>query len=69
MNSCIYVFSPILGYGDVWITGGGNSGRLEFKDQSGTWGTVCDIGFSQRVGEVACRQLEYKHLDKVIYNQ
>ena len=41
------------------ISGGGDSGRLEFKLSNGTWGTVCSQGFDDDAGDVACKQLGY----------
>ena len=49
--------SVVIGYGDLRISGGGRSGRLEFLD--GTWGSVCTTGFDDDAGDVACRQLGY----------
>jgi len=43
----------------VRISGGGDSGRLEFKLSNGTWGTVCSQGFDDDAGDVACKQLGY----------
>ena len=52
-------------YGDLRINGDGDSGRLEFKRSDGSWGTVCDDGFDNDAGDVACRQLGYKRLGSV----
>ena len=48
-----------LEYGDLRIDGGGRSGRLEIEDASGEWGTICDTGFDEDAGDVACSQLGY----------
>ena len=48
------------------IDGGGDSGRLEFKDRNGEWGTVCDHGFDREAGEVACKQMGYRRCDKIL---
>ena len=48
-----------LEYGDLRISGGGSSGRLEIQDRSGRWGTICDSGFDDNAGDVACSQLGY----------
>ena len=55
-NSCTY---NLLEYGDLRISGGGSSGRLEIQDRSGRWGTICDSGFDDNAGDVACSQLGY----------
>jgi len=52
-------------YGNPRISGGGNSGKLEFQRYDGSWGTVCDDGFDENAGEVACRELGYERLNKV----
>ena len=57
------------GYGEVRIEGGGESGRLEFKDNGGEWGTVCDHGFDREAGDVACKQMGYRRCDKVLDHQ
>jgi len=44
---------------DVWIEGGGYSGRLECRLENGTWGTVCTLGFEQNAATAACRQMGY----------
>ena len=51
--------SIILEYGDLRIDGGGSSGRLEIQDERGDWGTICDRGFDDDAGDVACSQLGY----------
>ena len=48
-----------VGYGDLRISGGGNSGRLEFRQYDGTWGYVCSTYFYSSAARVACRQLGY----------
>lgn len=48
------------GYGAVRINGGGDSGRLEFEDYNGDWGTVCDRGFDREAPNVARKQLGYR---------
>ena len=47
------------GYGDVRIQDGGSTGRLEFKQQDGTYGTVCSRGFDGHAANVACKQIGY----------
>ena len=65
----------ISGYGNLWITGAVLSegkpiqGRLEFEDHNGVWGTVCDVGFTKRAGNVACKQLGFVRAEKVLYKQ
>ena len=51
------VFS--IAFGDVRISEGHRSGRLEFQNDDGNWGTVCRGGFNNDAGDVACRQLGY----------
>lgn len=64
-----------LDYGDVRITGVNHlnnqsvEGRLEFQRHDGSWGTVCDKGFTTRVANVTCRQLGFLHAAKVLYNK
>ena len=54
---CIYIHC--VGYGALHISGGGKSGRLEFKQNDSTWGIVCDSGFDSNASLVACTQLGY----------
>ena len=56
MVICIDMY---VGYGDLRISGGGSSGRLEFRQYNGTWGYVCSRGFYNSAARVACRQLGY----------
>ena len=49
----------VLEYGDLRISGGGKSGRLEIQDEAGRWGTICSRGFDDDAGDVACSQLGY----------
>jgi len=58
-----------IDYGSLRITGGGDSGRLEFQDADGVWGTVCGHGFGDDAGDVACRQLGYLRAKDVLRNQ
>ena len=51
------------------INGGGNSGRLEMEDRSGRWGTICDSGFDDDAGDVACSQLGYDRSFDVYTNK
>ena len=60
---CVVV---LLGYGALRIFGGGDSGRLEFQLANGTWGTICDKGFDNDAGKVACRQLGYRRSSDVL---
>ena len=55
-----------IGYGDLRIDGGGESGRLEFRDYDGDWGTVCDHGFDREAADVACKQMGYRRSEKVL---
>ena len=61
MTTCLSTES----FGDVRITGGGDSGRLEFWSSSSRWGTVCRNGFNDDAADVACRQLDYVQSDDV----
>lgn len=69
------IFSRHSGYGDLWITGATVSqgkpiqGRLEFQNHDGSWGTVCDNGFTKQAGDVACKQLGFVRAEKVLYKQ
>jgi len=56
----------ITDYGDVRIYGGGDSGRLEFQRSDGTWGTVCNRGFDDDAGDVACKQLGYRRSTDIL---
>ena len=74
-NSEIFIMSIshgfhfILEYGDLRINGGGSSGRLEIEDRSGRWGTICDYGFDDDAGDVACSQLGYDRSSDVYTNR
>ena len=64
-----------LDYGDMRICNdngncGVKSGRLEFQDKDGTWGTVCNYGFDDNSNavQVACRQLGY-HTGNLLTDQ
>jgi len=59
----------LIGFGDLRIYGGGDSGRLEFQLDNGTWGTVCDDGFDDDAGDVACEQLGYRRSSDILYSQ
>ena len=61
MTSCLSTES----IGDVRITGGGDSGRLEFRISNFQWSTVCRNGFDDDAADVACRQLDYVRADDV----
>ena len=52
--------------GDLRLRAGdsASSGRLEVYLR-GAWGTVCDRGFGEEEGAVACRQLGYAGLDEI----
>ena len=51
------------------ISGGGESGRLEFREYDGEWGTVCDHGFNREAADVACKQMGYRRCDNVLMHQ
>ena len=53
------IISSYVAFGDLRISGGGKSGRLEFRRSSGSWVSVCRYGFDDDAGDVACRQLGY----------
>ena len=53
-NCCLFI-----AYGDLWIHGGGNSGQLQIQNSNGQWAAICDAGFDDDDGDVACRQLGY----------
>ena len=61
MTCCLSTAS----FGDVRIANGGDSGRLEFRNVDGRWGTVCRNGFDDDAADVACRQLDYVQSDDV----
>ncbi|XP_065913384.1 egg peptide speract receptor-like isoform X2 [Dysidea avara] len=64
------IASPSLAiYGSLRITDGGDSGRLEFQDDSGVWGTVCSNGFGDDAAYVACSQLGYHRAKDVLRNK
>ena len=62
-------FVALVDYGDLRIYGGGDSGRLEFRLDNGTWGTVCNEGFDDDAGDVACIQLGYRQSSDVFLSQ
>ena len=55
----VSMFSLIIAYGDLRISGGTDSGQLEFDSGYGDWGAICTSGFNDDAGDVACRQLGY----------
>ena len=55
----LYGYVGSVGFGDLRIAGGGRSGTLEFRQNNGTWGYVCNSGFDNNAARVACRQLGY----------
>ena len=57
----LFVWLCTVGYGDLLISGGGSSGRLQFRQYDGTWGYVCSRGFDNDAARVACRQLGYTY--------
>ena len=71
----LFYLWTILDYGDLWITGSDLNkgtpvqGRLEFEGHDGVWGTVCDVGFTERAGNVACKQIGFVRAEKVLYRQ
>ena len=54
-NNC-YLF---IAFGDLRIYEGGDSGQLQIQNSDGQWGAICDTGFDDDAGDVACRQLGY----------
>ena len=46
-------------YGDLQIFGGGECGRLDFRQHNGIWGSFCDNGFDVNATLVSCQQLGY----------
>ena len=52
-----YLFS--VGYGDIRI-GEGDYGELMFEDRDDNWKAVCNNGFDDNAGDVACKQLGFK---------
>lgn len=59
----------LVGFGNLRIYGGGDTGRLEFRLDNGTWGTVCNEGFDDQAGDVACAQLGYRQSSDVFRDQ
>ena len=62
LHCCCYCSN--IGYlsialGDLRIREGGNSGQLEIQSSSSEWSAICDTGFDDDAGDVACRQLGY----------
>ena len=47
-------------YGDLRISGGSYSGKLEFRSNN-TWGYVCSSGFNADAAVIACQQLGYDY--------
>ena len=54
-----YTYIHCVEFGDSQIFGGDKSGSLEFRQQNGTQGTVCDNDFDSNDALVACQQLGY----------
>ena len=55
-----------VGYGNlqlqtVFDNSSNNHGRLMFRRYDGRWGYVCNTGFDDDAGQVACRQLGYSY--------
>ena len=53
------IISSYVAFGELKISGGNYSGRLEFRRSSGSWVSVCRDGFDDDAANVACRQLGY----------
>ena len=53
------MYTCCVEYGDLQISNGSNSGRLEFRQHSGAWAVLCSSGFDANATLVACRQLGY----------
>ena len=59
--TCMTLLHYCIDYGELRIYGGGNYGRLEFRQRDGQWGTVCSQGFDVDAADVACEQLGYSY--------
>lgn len=57
-------------YGDLWISQEKTSqGRLEFENNNGVRGAICDTGFTALAANVACKQLGFASVEKVLYQK
>ena len=54
-----------LEYGDLRLVEGDDrySGALEFNTGDGDWIPICESGFNDDAGDVACKQLGFKESD------
>lgn len=60
LNNTILYLSEVCTTGDIRLVGGTNEleGRVEVCNNE-QWGTVCDDGWGNPEGRVACRQLGF----------
>ena len=49
-----------IAQGDIQINGSGNSGLLQFDKGYDDWGAICEYGFYDDAGSLACAQLGYE---------
>ena len=55
----VTIFIFYAAFGNLRISGGGSSGKLEFQNHDNSWGAVCLDGFDDDAGDVACAQLNH----------
>ena len=65
----LVVSTTAVGAQEVRLVGSGSprEGRVEVR-HNGSWGTVCDTGFSDAAARVVCRMLGHQHAGQFIYN-